>query len=204
MTFRVLGSAFHDGTRRAPPISSTPMFSPIAGASAARGPTPTTIRRSMPRPLRCAGNSSRCASPAWTRHRDPFALATSTSCGSCSRSTSTRPSRQTIRNATGRGAALEHAAVASRCLDGGSGRARLGRVLDGRSDTTRRRVARPRPLRATERASRCADRDVRARRLSPAALQPLVSADEAPGVGRHSPRSIRRTDIFSSRMDHIS
>ena len=78
-----------------------------------------------------------------------------------------------------RRAALEHAALASDGADGGSRRPRLGGVSAGGGGAPRRGMARSRALARPEQAACLAGRRLRARGISPGALQALVSAEDA-------------------------
>ena len=134
LTYKVLGSAFHDGTQdRARPICSMPTRSPIAGALEAHGER-RRLRSlsSMPRPRPCAGislgvrvvgvdagsKSFRVGDVNFVREIFTVEVYLARRAGGAGME-------------RGGGAAVEHAALARAGPDGGGGDARLGGVLAG-------------------------------------------------------------------------
>ena len=98
LTYRAMGSAFHDGTRTSgADLLYAYMFAYRWGA---RGEAQTrpSIRWSRRQPPSCARSFWACDSSAPTARRSRFGSATSRSCASCSSSRSTPRRRRSIRS----------------------------------------------------------------------------------------------------------
>jgi hypothetical protein len=100
LTYRVLGSAFHDGTRMTvADLQYAYMFAYRWGVRSEAALRITT-RTSTPRPLRCESTSSERGSPGPIRRPNRSVSATSTSCASFSWSTSIRRAPRRTRSRT--------------------------------------------------------------------------------------------------------
>ena len=172
LTYRVMGSAFHDGTRTgAADLLYAYMFAYRWGARGEGGDAhsdplvaaATALMRAQLLGVRVVGTDSTSKSfriGDFELIRELFVVEVYTSLPPIDRGAG-----------RGRRAAMEHAALASAGADGGGGRARLGGVLASRGAAPRRRMARPGPLRGHERTIGRAGRELRARRLPPGSSQ---------------------------------
>ena len=182
LTYRVLGSAFHDGTRmNAADLLYSYMFAYRWGA---RGDGDELALRSVDR-CRHRGHARAprwaCAWSAPTPPRNRSAFGDFEFVRELLRGRSLHLGSPAGAGAgCDRRAALEHAALASPGADGGGRRARLGGVLASEARPARRRVARSRPLREHERAAcRACRKPSSATATVPIACKSLVSAEDA-------------------------
>ena len=184
LTYRMLGSAFHDGSRMsvADLLYST-MFAYRWGAGGegqrrdAVIAAATAVMRARlvgMRPLATDSSSKSIRFGDFEYTRELFVVEVYTS----------RSARR-ARTRRDRCAALERVALASAGADGGGGGARLGRVLASRGGAAKRPLARSRPLAGHERAAGRPRRAIRAKRISPRA--PPFTGERrgrAPALGR--------------------